>query len=154
MSIHVEVGVAGMQDLKQRLSAGGKKAEASSEDDCNQVNEATDRVISDSEDMTHASELPDIGNTVDYELLGMLLAELPVDIGKIQAAYAEADMTLLKSLVHRLRGATCYVNVPRLGAVLKAFELALYSTDEPALKPYFLQLEAAVVSLLAGKYTK
>lgn len=82
------------------------------------------------------------------DLLRILIKNLSSDMNEIKQAYLNDDTKRLKSLVHKLHGATSYCGAPRLTISLAQLTTTLKKSETEALDSVIADVEFEVAQVL------
>ncbi len=82
------------------------------------------------------------------ELLQILIKNLSSDVSEIKQTYLDGDTKRLKSLVHKLHGATSYCGVPRLTTTLAQFTTSLKKHETEKLDSFLADVEFEAAQVL------
>ena len=82
------------------------------------------------------------------ELLQLLVKKLPNDMRDIEQAHEQNQNQQLKSLVHKLHGASNYCGAPRLRNVLAELETALKKNETTHLDSFLADLSFEATQLI------
>lgn len=82
------------------------------------------------------------------DMLFLLMKSLPDDLSALRAAKNTNNFHELKRLIHKLRGALCYCDVPTLSHVAMELEIALKHHNLQDILHLFKKLEMEIENLL------